>query len=444
MDPVDSPAGSRKPNVASTILAQATVVYNATDGTPFYLNQCPDAILDRAVFADQPTVRSLLASAGKAPGFYQCVLHTNTLGSSGYLQANINRAAAKLKQNTGYDAHEVRALCEEHVSHCSMLYEANPENEASRTQTTSLLTTDLVNQSTVTYHLNLTSGLGLEAPSTTYDYYVSIKNCPASYESKISDVGFDRNYKAEVRNCFVNSRALDTPHLRPLLNFVTAPYDRQFSQDEICDRQLKVCQQEWDWNLQIPGQCRQVRPKCRAALKHLDAMMFRTDQNEQQCNNFALKSMRGIFHDYQTADIEGSILWELDMRFNLGMCKWSQYINALSDTTGCDPGSVIAIAGWLSFKACGIDMWGKQSNFGAVEGIGIGRGYECKANYNPLMDAPDPAFNGAMNRRHEFSDLSTSSNASNMEDFFWALTGHHTVRRQAGRQADKAGAQAGR
>eukprot|EP00966_Prymnesium_polylepis_P085935 1988777-Prymnesium_polylepis.1 len=51
--------------------------------------------------------------------------------------------------------------------------------------------------------------------------------------------------------------------------------------------------------------------------------------------------MRGFFHDFETADIEGSILWELHMGFNGGLCRWGQYVNALSDATGCDPGSII-------------------------------------------------------------------------------------------------------
>lgn len=138
-------------------------------------------------------------------------------------------------------------------------------------------------------------------------------------------------------------------------------------------------------------------PKCRAALKHLDFMMIRPDPNEQQCdigveerycnsspalhgayhpprprppfppvnnrihwlhallgrcNNFALKSMRGYWHDYQTADIEGSILWEADMAFNQGMCKWTQYINALSDATGCDPGSIIVHSSLRPLDPC--------------------------------------------------------------------------------------------
>ena len=37
-----------------------------------------------------------------------------------------------------------------------------------------------------------------------------------------------------------------------------------------------------------------------------------------QCNNFALKSMRGFFHDFESSDIEGSILWEVGATFNLG------------------------------------------------------------------------------------------------------------------------------
>lgn len=73
------------------------------------------------------------------------------------------------------------------------------------------------------------------------------------------------------------------------------------------------------------------------------------------------------------------------MGFNKGMCKWSQYINALSDVTGCDPGSIIAIAGQLGFKACGVDIY-NEGGEGRYTPTQIGRGYECKANFNPLLD----------------------------------------------------------
>ena len=132
--------------------------------------------------------------------------------------------------------------------------------------------------------------------------------------------------------------------------------------------------------------------------------------------------MRGFFHDFQTADIEGSILWELNMTFNGGLCKWAQYINALSDTTGCDPGSIITMAGELGFKACGIDLWAEGGE-GRLSPLHIGRGYECKANFNPSLDEVDA--HGQVQRRHEFDDLEVSSNATAMENFWWALGGHY-------------------
>ena len=96
-------------------------------------------------------------------------------------------------------------------------------------------------------------------------------------------------------------------------------------------------------------------------------------RSEQQCNNFALKFMRGYFHDFQTADIEGSILSETNMTFNTGLCRWAQYVNALSDATGCDPGSIIAMGGQLSYKACGVDMW-QDGGEGRLSPMAIGRG----------------------------------------------------------------------
>ena len=44
-----------------------------------------------------------------------------------------------------------------------------------------------------------------------------------------------------------------------------------------------------------------------------------------------------MFHDYMSHGVEGSILSENHLRINFGLCRWSQYINVLSDETGCDP-----------------------------------------------------------------------------------------------------------
>ena len=44
--------------------------------------------------------------------------------------------------------------------------------------------------------------------------------------------------------------------------------------------------------------CRAAFQNCRSALRHLVAMMFTDDPATQKCNAFALKSVRGLFHDY--------------------------------------------------------------------------------------------------------------------------------------------------
>merc|ERR1719409_2010363 len=109
-------------------------------------------------------------------------------------------------------------------------------------------------------------------------------------------------------------------------------------------------------------------------------MMFRSNFSEQQCNNFALKSIRGFFHDFMSSSIDGSILGELDTHINVGLCRWSQYINVLSDETKCDPGSIIVMAGQLGFDACGAQLYRLgQDAFTLVE---INRGFLCKNTPN--------------------------------------------------------------
>jgi hypothetical protein len=61
--------------------------------------------------------------------------------------------------------------------------------------------------------------------------------------------------------------------------------------------------------------------------------------------------------------------------------------------------------------------------------MSLGRGYECRPNWNPNLDKADA--NGNVHRVHDFSDLMVSSNATNMERFWWTINGHciHAVAR---------------
>ena len=50
-------------------------------------------------------------------------------------------------------------------------------------------------------------------------------------------------------------------------------------------------------------------------------------QSENQiCNNFARKSVRGFFHDFMSSAIDGSILAETNVSINFGLCRWSQCV----------------------------------------------------------------------------------------------------------------------
>ena len=85
--------------------------------------------------------------------------------------------------------------------------------------------------------------------------------------------------------------------------------------------------------------------------------LFRPSARDQVCNNFALKSIRGFFHDAMSGWVEGSVLLENQQLENVGLCRWTQYVNVLSDETRCDPGSIIGMAAFLGFQACGATPW---------------------------------------------------------------------------------------
>ena len=47
------------------------------------------------------------------------------------------------------------------------------------------------------------------------------------------------------------------------------------------------------------------------------------DDADQVCNNFARKSIRGYFHDFMSGGVDGSILSELNVVINHGLCRWA-------------------------------------------------------------------------------------------------------------------------
>lgn len=146
-----------------------------------------------------------------------------------------------------------------------------------------------------------------------------------------------------------------------------------------CDTDGKICPVIQSFCLAIPEHmeltegCEATYRGCQSALRHLDAMMFKEPSSgPQECNNFALKSIRGYFHDLMSSYIDGSILHENNITMNTGLCRWTQYVSVLSDATMCDPGSIIAMAGMLGFEACGVPLW--ELDDGNFPSTTIGRG----------------------------------------------------------------------
>ena len=166
-----------------------------------------------------------------------------------------------------------------------------------------------------------------------------------------------------------------------------------------------------------PG-CIDVKNNCRRALSHLHKMMFELPPSlsEPTCNNFARKSVRGFFHDYMSRGIEGSILDEHDVSMNFGLCRWSQYINVLSDETGCDPGSVIAMAGTFGYMACGAGLFDMD---GTKPYLTINRPYPCGSN----IEGSELFDQETKQRKEEFSDAQLASNSTAMEEFWFAANG---------------------
>eukprot|EP00940_MAST-03C_sp_MAST-3C-sp2_P002238 g2238.t1 len=140
----------------------------------------------------------------------------------------------------------------------------------------------------------------------------------------------------------------------------------------------------------------------------------------QQCNNFALKSIRAYFHDYMSDGVEGSVLNENDLDMNVGLCRYTQYLNVLSDETQCDPGSILAMAGQLGFDACGVEIWRVDQD--VMPEVQINRGFECEATGSRLNDL---TFNQTTHQRLDmWNDAIVSANSTNQERFWCTINPH--------------------
>ncbi len=195
----------------------------------------------------------------------------------------------------------------------------------------------------------------------------------------------------------------------------------------MCQHQQKICAAQplkgTPGGKETPRECIDAYRGCQGALRHLHAMMFKNNFTEQQCNNFALKSVRGFFHDFMSSAIDGSLLGELDLPMNVGLCRWSQYVNVLSDETGCDTGSIIAMSGQLGFEACGVQLWRLDQD--AFETVDINRGQRCGAP-DAIANKENPTFwdSNTQRRVEAFDDAAVATNSSSYEDFWCSVQPH--------------------
>lgn len=240
-------------------------------------------------------------------------------------------------------------VCKHHVQMCRMLHWA----ESSQAQNPQGRT----NESTVVYTVDVQCGaLFVGSERCSFPFHMSMchhvdTTTEAMQECRLHRAVLTEGVLGDGRPLteWVAFDAVDVVRYNP--NYKTA-------MQVVCEQHTLVCASIPEYQ-ELSDGCRTTAGSCRSALRHLHAMMFRDDLAQQQCNNFALKSIRGQFHDSLSSDTEGSILWEMHDPMNLGLCRWTQYINALADATRCDPGTIVAMAGELGFEACGGNLWVK-------------------------------------------------------------------------------------
>ena len=237
------------------------------------------------------------------------------------------------------------------------------------------------------------------------------------------DCGDNEPIDSKRRNCILHEPVLQ-PFIDARGHGVFMAIERMASLGrsyDLCTMQKIVCF-AMEENYDHDDDCTEVFSNCRSALRHLHEMMFNKPPSKQICNNFARKSIRGFFHDFMSNAIDGSVLGEHDVSMNFGLCRWTQYVNVLSDETSCDPGSIIAMAGQLGYLACGVDLW--NVDIAVKPKVTINRPFSCSSNIeqSPLFDS------FTKQRKEEFSDAQLASNTTAMEEFWYAANGHFNGR----------------
>eukprot|EP00937_MAST-01D_sp_MAST-1D-sp2_P004557 g4557.t1 len=234
--------------------------------------------------------------------------------------------------------------------------------------------------------------------------------------NKCCTMGYCTRGTTKQQDCFLHQAVLDEVATANSIDMAVS----HSSIAHLCNFQSTVCSAITEYQTNS-AECGALKQRCKLALRHVHKMMFNQSPAEsepQVCNNFARKSIRGFFHDFMSNGIEGSILAEHHLAHNFGLCRWAQYVNVLSDETGCDPGSITAMAGLLGYQACGVHVWDVDVAVKPV--VDIGRPFPCGANI-----ATSPLFDADTGQRAErFSDVQLSANSTAMEEFWYAANGH--------------------
>ena len=255
--------------------ATSTVVYSSSNGTQLRISNCTDSTFDQSPTTDvnlQPTSALEFLRSGPA-AFRQCVdsRPVLALGDNGFTQAVIDYAAAGLDAGLPYTDPQVYEICHHHFSRCFMFYDADPTGDG---------TSPVVN-GTAEYHLNITYH------GRVYDYPVHMKHCgQRGYHDWVRGAS---QQGGTAQHCFLHDTPMSGEEFAAVLQHAEDPHVPTIARNAryawanslVCNKQQHVCNSIPE-HMSLSGGCRQVVPKCRAALKHLNLMMLRPDPDEQQ------------------------------------------------------------------------------------------------------------------------------------------------------------------
>ena len=104
-----------------------------------------------------------------------------------------------------------------------------------------------------------------------------------------------------------------------------------------------------------------------------------------------------------------------------------RYVNVLSDHTRCDAGSIVQMAGFLGYEACGFPLWDVDSAVKPYVKLNRGMSTSARSTGGDIFPKKksNPLFDATTGQRlAKFDDITIAASSKTTEDFWCTVNPH--------------------